>query len=386
MLLVSEPILGNDERAALSDVVDCGWITMGDRVRAFERSFSEIHGVADAVAVSSCTAALHIILQALGVGPGDEVLVPSLSFVATANCVLYVGATPVFVDIEALDWPLMSRADAAAKCSPKTKAVLLMHYAGYVADRDAWRDFARSRGLFLIEDAAHAAGAAGAGKLGHAAAFSFYGNKNLTTAEGGMVTAPDEELLGKIRKMRGHGMTSGTFQRFANRSVGYDVTMLGYNYRMDELRASIGLAQLKNLTRWNDKRKSLTQFYMQLLTERCPNVCLPFVKWLASSERISSHHIMPIVLPQEADRQRVIDRLREAEIQTSNHYPPIHRLSFYRSRFPSVLLPRTEQFAQRELTIPLHPKMDEWQVENVVTALASAVNDVDQKHLVGLAL
>lgn len=386
MLLVSEPTLGNDEKAALSDVVDCGWITMGDRVRAFERSFSAIHGVADAVAVSSCTAALHIILQALGVGPGDEVLVPSLSFVATANCVLYVGATPVFVDIEALDWPLMSRADAAAKCSPKTKAVILMHYAGYVADRDSWRDFAGSRGLFLIEDAAHAAGAAGAGTFGHAAAFSFYGNKNLTTAEGGMVTASNEELLDKIRKMRSHGMTSGTFQRFANRSVGYDVTMLGYNYRMDELRASIGLAQLRNLARWNDKRRSLTQFYMQLLKECCPTVCLPFVKWRAASERTSSHHIMPIVLPEEADRGRVIDRLRDVEIQTSNHYPPIHRLSFYRSRFPSVFLPRTERFAQRELTIPLHPRMERRQVENVVTALASAVNDVDQRHLVGLAL
>jgi dTDP-4-amino-4,6-dideoxygalactose transaminase len=208
----------------------------------------------------------------------------------------------------------------------------------------------------------------------------------MTTAEGGMITASDEELLDKIRKMRGHGMTSGTFQRFANRSVGYDVTMLGYNYRMDELRASIGLAQLKNLARWNDKRKRLTQFYMQLLQERCPAVCLPFAKWRASSERISSHHIMPIVLPEMADRQRVIDRLQDAKIQTSNHYPPIHRLSFYRNRFPSVFLPLTEQFAQHELTIPLHPRMEEWQVENVVTALASAVNDADQKHLVGLAL
>jgi dTDP-4-amino-4,6-dideoxygalactose transaminase len=384
MLLVSEPTLGDEEKTALSDVVDCGWITMGDRVRAFERAFSEIHGVADAVAVSSCTAALHIILQALGVGPGDEVLVPSLSFVATANCVLYVGANPVFVDIEALDWPLMSRADAAAKCSANTKAVILMHYAGYVADPDAWREFANSRGLFLIEDAAHAAGAAHAGKLGHAAAFSFYGNKNMTTAEGGMVTASDQDLLGTIRKMRSHGMTSGTFQRFSNRTAGYDVTMLGYNYRLDELRASIGLAQLKNLTRWNEKRRRLTQSYMQLLKQRCPTVCLPFANWRASSEPTSSHHIMPIVLPADADRQRVIDRLRDAAIQTSNHYPPIHRLSFYRSRFPSISLPRTEQFAQRELTIPLHPKMEECQLENVAMALASVVNHVGENHLEGL--
>jgi dTDP-4-amino-4,6-dideoxygalactose transaminase len=381
MLLVSEPKLGYEEKTALSEVVDCGWITMGDRVRAFERTFSEIHGVADAVAVSSCTAALHIILQALGVGPGDEVLVPSLSFVATANCVLYVGATPVFVDIEALDWPLMSRADAAAKCSPKTKAAILMHYAGYVADRDAWRDFARSHGIFLIEDAAHAAGATDAGKLGHATAFSFYGNKNMTTAEGGMVTAADGELLNKIRKLRSHGMTSGTFERFSNHAVGYDVTVLGYNYRMDELRAAIGLVQLKNLNRWNEQRRRLTQLYLKSLKKHCPDICLPYANCLASSERSSSHHIMPVVLPENVDRQRVIDRLRDAGIQTSNHYPPIHRLSYYCSRFPRVSLPRTEDFAQRELTIPLHPKMKEWQVESVVMALAHAVNHTGQKHL-----
>ncbi len=371
MLLVAEPILGPEEKAALSDVVDCGWITMGDRVRAFERAFAEKHGAADAVAVSSCTAALHLILQTLGIGPGDEVLVPSLTFVATVNCVLYAGATPVFVDVESLDWPLISRADAAAKCTAKSKAVIVMHYAGYLADRDAWRDFANSRGLLLIEDAAHAAGAEQAGTFGQAAAFSFYGNKNMTTAEGGAVTARNEDVLEKIRQMRNHGMTSGTFQRFSNQTVGYDVTMLGYNYRMDELRAAVGLAQLKKLNAWNDKRRTLTQLYMQWLKERCPSVGLLFVNWQASSEQISSHHIMPIVLPEDADRQSVIDGLRDAGIQTSNHYPPVHQLSFYRSHFPSGRLPRTEEFARRELTLPLHPRMEEWQVERVASALAN---------------
>jgi dTDP-4-amino-4,6-dideoxygalactose transaminase len=373
MLLVAEPILGPEEKAALSDVVDCGWITMGDRVRAFERAFAEKHGAADAVAVSSCTAALHLILQTLGIGPGDEVLVPSLTFVATVSCVLYAGATPVFVDVESLDWPLISRADAAAKCTAKTKAVIVMHYAGYLADRDAWRDFASSRCLLLIEDAAHAAGAEQAGTFGHAAAFSFYGNKNMTTAEGGVVTARDEDVLEKIRQMRNHGMTSSTFQRFSNQTVAYDVTMLGYNYRMDELRAAVGLAQLKKLNAWNDKRRTLTQLYMQWLKERCPSVGLLFVNWQAPSEQISSHHIMPIVLPEDADRQSVIDGLRDAGIQTSNHYPPVHQLSFYRSHFPSVRLPRTEEFARRELTLPLHPRMEEWQVESVASALANVL-------------
>ena len=371
MLLVAEPVLGSEEKGALSEVVDGGWITMGDRVDALERAFAEKHNAADAVAVSSCTAALHLILQALGVGPGDEVLVPSLTFVATVNCILYVGATPVFVDIESLDWPLISRGDAATRCAGRTKAVIVMHYAGYLADRDAWRELAGSRGLWLIEDAAHAAGADGVGTIGHATAFSFYGNKNMTTAEGGLVIAADQDVLDKIRKMRNHGMTSGTFQRFSKRTVGYDVTMLGYNYRMDELRAAVGLAQLKRLSEWNEKRRKLTQLYRQCLEERCPNVDLPFKSWPTASWQATSCHIMSILLPEAVERQAVIDALWDVGIQTSNHYPAAHRFSFYRRRFPSVQLPLTEEFARRQLTLPLHPKMDERHVEHVVSALAN---------------
>lgn len=379
MLLVAEPILGADEKAALCDVIDGGWITMGDRVQAFEQAFATQHGVADSVAVSSCTAALHLILQAFGLGPGDEVLVPSLTFVATINAVLYTGASPVFVDIESLDRPLISLADAAAKRTAKTRAVIVMHYGGYVTNGDAWRDFATSHGLLLIEDAAHAAGAAHAGALGHAAAFSFYGNKNMTTAEGGMVTAVDETVLRNVRQMRGHGMTSGTFQRFSNRTVGYDVTMLGYNYRMDELRAAIGLAQLKNLLPWNAKRKALTALYVRSLKQRCPEVGLPFSDWQDTSVQSSSHHIMAVVLPEGADRQHIIDHMREAGVQTSNHYPAAHQFSFYRTRFPSVRLPQTEQYAARQLTLPLHPRMNEGHVDQVVSALANAMAAISQE-------
>lgn len=373
MLLVAEPILGADEKAALSDVVDGGWITMGDRVHAFEQAFARQHGVTDAVAVSSCTAALHLVLQALGLGPEDEVLVPSLTFVATINSVLYTGATPVFVDIESLERPLISIADAAAKCTAKTRAVIVMHYGGYVADRDAWQNFAASHGLLLIEDAAHAAGAEHAGTFGHAAAFSLYGNKNMTTAEGGVVISADETVLQNVRQLRSHGMTSGTFQRYSSRTVGYDVTMLGYNYRMDDLRAAVGLVQLKNLSLWNDKRRALTALYMRSLKQRCPEVGLPFSDWRDSSTQSSSHHIMSVVLPEDADRQLIIDQMRDAGIQTSNHYPAAHWFSFYRSRFPSVLLPQTERYSQRQLTLPLHPRMDEGQVDQVVSALANAL-------------
>lgn len=368
MLLVSKPCLGTKEREALSKVIDSGWITMGERVREFELAFARIHHADDSVAVASCTAALHLILHALEIGPGDEVLVPSMTFVATANCALYAGATPVFVDIESLDVPLMSIEDAEAKCTARTKAVILMHYAGYLADRDAWQAFARRRGLLLIEDAAHAPGQAEVGTYGVAAAFSFYGNKNMTTAEGGAIIASDSGLLERIRQMRGHGMTSGTHQRLTSRTPNYDVTMLGFNYRMDELRAAIGLVQLERLAEWNRTRSHLAGMYRALINEYCPSVHVAF-----STPRTSTHHIMPVLLPDADVRSAVIGHLRDCGIQTTIHYPPVHQLSYYRNRYPGVRLPRTEEFARRELTLPLHPQMTLRSVEDVVEALASAV-------------
>jgi dTDP-4-amino-4,6-dideoxygalactose transaminase len=369
MLLVGEPSLGEAEKAALAQVVECNWITMGKRVRAFEQAFAAAHGAADAAAVNSCTAGLHLVLAAFGIGPGDEVLIPSLSFVATANCAVYVGATPVFVDIAGFDEPLMSLEEATSKCSPRTKAVVLMHYAGYLADRDAWRHFAESRGLILIEDAAHAAGAEGAGSIGDAAVFSFYGNKNMTTAEGGMVLARDPDVLERVKQMRSHGMTSSTRQRLDSRTPNYDVTMLGWNYRMDEFRAAVGLVQLESLPRWNNRRRELVDAYRDALAERCPDVGVPF----GNHARASAYHFFPAVLPGAADRQMIMMRMRDAGVQTTVHYRPIHCLSFFRKQSSSLRLPKTEAFAQRELTLPLHPKLEQADVERVADAFAVAL-------------
>ncbi|MBN8939925.1 MAG: DegT/DnrJ/EryC1/StrS aminotransferase family protein [Rhizobiales bacterium] len=368
MLLVAAPIVGAEEKAALCEVIDSGWLTMGDRVRNFEQAFAKAHGAEDSIAVNSCTAALHLILQALGIGPGDEVLVPALTFVATSNCVLYVGATPVFVDIESTDVPLMSLQDAEARCTARTKAIILVHFGGYLADRSAWQDFARRKGLMLVEDAAHAPGLREAGTFGEAAAFSFYGNKNMTTAEGGAILARDPGLLEAMRQARGHGMTSGTHQRLNSRTPHYDVTMLGFNYRMDELRAAIGLVQLQSLARWNEARRHLVDRYRRLIAERCPAVKVPF-----TAPRISTHHLMAVLLPAGLERQDVIDHLRKRGIQTTIHYGPVHQLTLYRQLCPGVRLPRTEDFAQRELTLPLHPGMDDGDVDMVVAALADAV-------------
>lgn len=306
MLLVSEPVLGDEEKAALAAVIESGWVTMGDRVREFEQTFARLHEAEDLVAVGSCTAALHLILHALGIGPGDEVLVPSLTFVATANSVLYVGARPVFVDIGSADVPLMSLDDAEAKCTSRTKAIILVHFAGYLAHRDAWQSFARRKGLLLIEDAAHAPGLPEVGSYGEAAAFSFYGNKNMTTAEGGAIIARSRTLRETIRQARAHGMTSGARQRLNSRRPDYDVTILGFNYRMDELRAAIGLRQLAKLPKWNEKRRALSGTYRELLREHCMRVRVPF-----TATRPSAHHIFPVLLPKDADRQAVVDHLRK---------------------------------------------------------------------------
>lgn len=368
MLLVAEAALGADEIAALTKVVESGWITTGEKVRSFEETFAAHHGAADAVAVGSCTAGLHLALRALGIGPGDEVLVPSLTFVATVNSVLYVGATPVFVDIESLQRPHISLRDAARKCSPRTKAVIVMHFAGYTVDGNAWQEFARLRGLRLIEDAAHAAGVHGIGRSSDAAVFSFFGNKNMTTAEGGMVFARDPELLTRIRRLRSHGMTTSSWERSKGHAFSYDVPELGYNYRMDELRAALGLVQLGKLPGWNAERKRLTALYRDRLAAACPQVSMPFERC-----DTSAYHVLPILLPEDCDRAQVMRAMREAGVQTTIHYPCAHQFSYYQTLCPGQRLPLSETFAARELTLPLHPALGAANVGVVVDVLAAAL-------------
>lgn len=364
LISLAEPVLGEQEKQALCRVIDSGWLTMGEHVRAFERAFAELHRAQDAVAVSSCTTGLHLCLAALGIGQGDEVLVPSLTFVATVNAVLYVGATPVFVDIEQEKLPHISLADAMAKCTTRTKAVIIMHYGGYAADLPAWRSFADAHQLRLIEDAAHAPAVTEVGRQSDASAFSFFSNKNMSTAEGGMVLARDESVLARVRHLRSHGMTTGTLDRDRGHAYSYDVTALGYNYRMDELRAALGLAQLARLEQWNARRCELSNYYRDRLAEELSDVVVPFGRaWETAA------HLLPILLPKHADRARIMEELRQARIQSSIHYPPVHRFSYYRQRFPNVSLPNTESFSSRELTLPLHSSLCESNVARVVATL-----------------
>lgn len=374
MLLVSEPVLGPEEKAAVAQVIEDGWITLGPRVAAFERVFAERHGAGDAVAVNSCTAALHLALEALGIGPGDEVLAPSLTFVATVNAIHYTGAEPVLVDIDSLDAPLMSLEKAAERVTPRTRAVMLMHFAGHLAERAAWRAFADRHGLLLIEDAAHAIGVPEVGSYGDAAAFSFYGNKNMTTAEGGMILMRDPALLERARRMRAHGMTSNAHQRLQARSVHYDVVSPGWNYRMDEIRAALGLVQMSRLDAFNARRSELAALYRGRLAPLQARGALGIPH---PRSGISADHIFPVVLPAGADRNAVAAAMAEAGVQTTVHYPPVHELSYYRDRWPELQLPVTEEFARRELTLPLHPKMTEADVERAARVLEAALQPIE---------
>lgn len=369
MIQLGDPVLGVVEKKALTDVIESGWLAMGDRVKNLERAFAKLHGVKDAVAVNSCTSGLHLCLSSLGIKPGDEVLVPSLTFVATVNAILYVGAVPVFVDIKDIHSPHISIADAETKMSSRVRAVIIMHYAGYIVNIEAWRKFADNNNLMLIEDAAHAPGVGKVGRLSDNSVFSFFSNKNMTTAEGGMVLGNNPSVIKRIRYQRSHGMTTGTLDRQKGHAYSYDVIMLGYNYRLDELRAAMGIVQLKRLPQWNKQRYVLTDLYRQKITEHIPELIIPF-----DENYDTAAHLMPILLPADVDRENIMYQLRDAGIQSSIHYPPVHKFSYYLNRFPDTSLPKTELFSDRELTLPLHPSLSENDVYRVVKTLKEAIS------------
>ncbi len=371
---LSDIDFGPEELNRVHEVLASKWLSMGDVTREFESRFAEYLGVRHAFLVANGTAALHLANLAVGIGPGDEVIVPSLTFVATANASVYCGATPVFVDIVGPDDLNLSVEDVQKKIGPSTKAIVVLHYGGYMADVTSIRRLAQERNLAVIEDAAHAPGAvrdnAKAGSVGKVACFSFFSNKNLVTGEGGAVVTNDDDIAEEIRLLRSHGMTSLTYERHKGHAFSYDVVRLGYNYRASEITAALALVQLEKLERNNARRLSLTQTYRERLAAY-EDVLVPF----ESHDGTPSCHIMPTLLAPEMDRGQVMALMRERGIQTSIHYPPIHRFTSYRDRSgsPDGSLIMTEDVAGRELTLPLHPLMTETDVETVTSALAEVL-------------
>jgi len=372
---LADVTLGPEEIAAVTEVLQSGWLSMGPKTQEFEDRFAHFLGVKYTFAVANGTAALHLACEVLGMGPGDEVLCPALTFVASANAIIYNGARPVFVDVTGPQDLNLSVADAASKVSGRTRAIMVVHYGGYPCDMEAIAALAGRHGLKIIEDCAHAPGAVYhssqgprlLGTLGDIGCFSFFANKNLTTGEGGMVVTNDDELAGKIKTARSHGMTTLTWDRHRGHSFSYDVVARGYNYRLDEMRSALGLVQLNRLEPGNARRQEVTYAYRAKL-EDLDHLVVPFRDFPGGS----AHHLFPILLRDCGGRTDFMAALAQQSIQTSIHYPPVHLFSYYRSLWEAGhdhRLPLTEEISARLVTLPLFPAMTMAQLDTVVAAI-----------------
>ncbi|MDD5297429.1 MAG: DegT/DnrJ/EryC1/StrS family aminotransferase [Rhodocyclaceae bacterium] len=370
-----DPDFDEREEEAVASVIRSKWLTMGERTSRFEARFAEFCGSRHALAVSNCTAALHLALMALGIGPGDEVIVPALTFVATANAVRYCGATPVFADVSSLDEWNLSAASIEPLLTDHSRAIIVVHYAGYPCDMPGITALARQRGIPVVEDVAHAPGASLEGRAmgawGDVGCFSFFSNKNMTTGEGGMVTTDRDDLAELLRRTRSHGMTTLTLERHKGHAFSYDVVELGYNYRMSELNAALGLCQLERLPESNRRRAAHVARYRELLCA-IPGLQVPFSR----SRGEPAFHIMPVLLPTGANRVAIMQAMKEAGVQTSIHYRPVDSFSAYVAAGlgPSPHVPLTHDIGARTLTLPLFPSMNDAQVEHVCASLSLALS------------
>jgi len=360
-----------EDVAAVLDCLESGWLTMGPRTQSFEAALAEELDVAHVVCVSSGTAALHLACLAAGLGPGDEAIVPSATFVATAAAVRYCGAEPVFCDVTTPGTPLMDPADVERRITDRTKAVMPVHFCGYGADVDALGALCSDRGLTLIEDAAQAirarvgSGGAMAGTAGHMGCLSFFSKKQLCVGEGGAVVSSDERLAAKVRSLRSHAMSSVTWDRHRGYSRSYDVDDVGFNFRIDEPRAALGLSRLPRLAGEIERRRAAVRGYRERL------VGTPGIELVFDDDAVEagSHFAFPVLASDRPARDRARDALAEGGIQ-STWYPAVHLFSGYRA---GVSLPATEELADRHLCLPLTTSLEEGDLDAICEALGAAV-------------
>jgi perosamine synthetase len=371
--------IDDDDVAAVVEVLRSDWLTTGPRVEEFERAFAAATGARHAVAVANGTAALHTAYAAAGLGPGDEVIVPAMTFAATANAAVFVGARPVFADVDA-DALLLDPESVAARLGPRTRAIVAVDYAGQPCRYDALEELARRHGATLLADACHSLGASWRGRptgtLAAATAFSFHPVKPITTAEGGMVTSDDEALAERTRRFRNHGIDSDLRQREAQGTWSYSMLELGYNYRLSDLHAALGISQLRKLPAWLDRRRRLAAGYDAMLAE------LPGLEPLGRLPGAEhAYHLYVVRLrtasPAE-DRRRLFDGLRRQGIGVNVHYLPVHLHPYYRRTFGTGpgLCPRAETAYDAILSLPLFPAMADADVERVVSACRSVLPEL----------
>jgi perosamine synthetase len=363
--------IDEDDIQAVVDVLRSDWLTTGPRVADFEREFAAFTGAKEAVAVSNGTAALHAMIFALGIGPGDEVIVPTMTFAATANAAVFQGAKPVFADVDA-ETMLIDPASVDARVTSRTRAVIAVDYAGQPSDYAALRAISDRHGIPLLADACHSLGGGTpegpVGTLGVLNAFSFHPVKPMTTGEGGMITTDDPQLATRMRTFRNHGITTDHRQREQNGAWFYEMVELGYNYRLTDIQCALGIQQLKKMPAWIERRQALAALYRESLRS------VPSVKPLAVRPDVShAYHLFVVRVGK--DRQRVFTELRAAGIGVNVHYVPVHLHPFYRRTFGTGpgLCPIAEAASQQILSLPIFPAMTDSDVDRVVAALARAL-------------
>lgn len=370
--------LGEEEVAEVARVLRSEWITMGPLTMEFERRFAELVGCRHAVALSSCTAALHLALVAGAIGPGDEVIVPSLTFAATANVVVHVGATPVFADVSP-DTLCLDPQDVSGRLTENTKAISLVHYGGRPGPVDELMAIAGEAGALLVEDAAHAVWTKSKGRMvgsiGDITAFSFYATKNLCAGEGGMLTTDDESIAEKVRLLRLHGMSRDAWQRYGPRGKWrYDVSAAGFKANMTDVQAALGLCQLKKIEGMQAARQRIAATYLSRLSG-IDSVILPNTE-LSVGDR-HAWHLFPIRVRAETgglSRDEFIERMDEEGVGTSVHFLPLHQQPYYRERFPQVDLPVTEELGRELVSLPLYPSLTDPEMEAVIRAVRGTMS------------
>ena len=364
--------IDEDDVRAVVEVLRSDWLTTGPKVGELERAFAAAVGAAEAVAVANGTAALHAAVAAVGVGPGDEVIVPALTFAATANCAVFQGGVPVFADVDRRTL-LLDPASVEARITPRTQAVVAVDYAGQPCDYDRLRRLTDRHRLALIADACHAPGGSYRGRpvgsLADLNTFSFHPVKHLTTAEGGMVTTGDAEAARRMRRFRNHGITSDHRQRSERGSWFYEMVDLGYNYRLSDLQCALGLSQLGKLDRWVERRRQIAGRYDAAFAG------VPEIEPLAVRGEVRhAYHLYVVRLSAglAGRRDEVFRALRAAGIGVNVHYPPVHLHPFYRRRFGTGpgLCPVAEAAAEEILSLPMFPAMSDGDADDVVAACA----------------
>ena len=372
------PWINKEDKKAVSDALKSRWLTGGPQVAQFEESFADYVGAKYAIAVNSCTAALHLAMRVLNIKPGDEAIVPVLTFAATANAPLFCGAKPVFADIDEKTFCL-SPDDMAQRITSKTKVIIPVHYGGQSCDMKEIQEIAEDHNIFLVEDCAHSLGAEYKGKktgnFGEMGCFSFYPTKIITTLEGGMITTDNENYARRLKMLREHGMNRTALDRESKRTWHYDVVDVGYNYRLTEPQAALGLSQLKRVDEGIKRRIKAAKYYTRRLNQKISlRVTTPY----EAPDRSHIFHLYTIKIEKEHAgnrRNELFQKLSEAGIQSSVHYTPLHLMSFYKQFLQEDQhgFPAAEKIYDEILSLPIYPTLTRKNMDNVTSKIAESL-------------